>query len=78
MARDKQHNPDPNANAARIVSESMIPSERPPAELEAAWLAWSASIQRVALTVLDLVKMIEDEERKLGERLTSYLPSPKG
>jgi hypothetical protein len=26
---------------------------------------------------LDLVKMIEDEERKLGERLTNYLPSPK-
>jgi hypothetical protein len=26
---------------------------------------------------MDLVKMIEDEERKLGERLTSYLPAKK-
>jgi IS1 family transposase len=37
--------------------------------------AVAAGIADKALTVLDLVKMIEDEERKLGERLTNYLPS---
>lgn len=28
-----------------------------------------------ALSMLDLVGMIEDEERKLGGRLTDYLPA---
>jgi len=37
----------------------------------------AAGLANAALTVLDLVKMIEAEESKLGERLTSYLPSPK-
>jgi hypothetical protein len=36
MARDHDHNPDPNTNAARIVAESMMPSEKPPADVEAA------------------------------------------
>ena len=40
--------------------------------------AVAAGIANRALTVLDLVTMIEDEESKLGERLTNYLPSPKG
>ena len=29
------------------------------------------------LTMLELVKMIEDEESQVGGRLTDYLPSPK-
>ena len=37
--------------------------------------AVAAGIANRALTVLDLVKMIEAEEAKLGERLTSYLPA---
>jgi len=47
MARDQDHNPDPNTNAARIVAESMMPSEKPADDVEAAWKAWAASIQRV-------------------------------
>ena len=47
MARDTHHNPDPNANAARIVSESMMPTETLPDDVEAAWAAWSANIQGV-------------------------------
>jgi len=39
--------------------------------------AVAAGIASKSLTVLDLVTMIEAEEAKLGERLTSYLPSPK-
>ncbi len=31
MGRDHQHNPDPNANAARIVSESVGPQRAAPA-----------------------------------------------
>ena len=42
MARDNEHNPDPNANAARIVSESTATGD-----LEAAWAEWSAGIQGV-------------------------------
>lgn len=37
--------------------------------------AVAAGIANKALTVLDLVKMIEDEEKKLGGRLTDYLPA---
>jgi hypothetical protein len=47
MPRDHQHNPDPNANAAKIISESMMPSEKLPGDVEAAWKAWSAHIQGV-------------------------------
>lgn len=47
MARDKQHNPDPNENAARIVSESAGDSEALPADVEAAWVEWSSHIQNV-------------------------------
>ena len=46
MARDNEHNPDPNANAARIVAESTAAGELPH-DLEAAWAQWSASIQKV-------------------------------
>ncbi len=47
MARDHQHNPDPNLTAARIVGE--VTASQPPcsAELEAAWSAWSSQIQKV-------------------------------
>jgi len=37
----------------------------------------AAGVASNALTVLDLVKMIEEEERRLGERLTGYLPAKK-
>lgn len=48
MPRDHQHNPDPNANAARIVRESTAEQQdQLPADLEAAWEAWSAHIQKV-------------------------------
>ena len=46
MARDQEHNPDPNANAARIVAESTAAGDLP-AGLEEAWAAWSAGIQGV-------------------------------
>jgi hypothetical protein len=47
MSRDHQHNPDPNETATRIVRESTGTTNKPPAELEAAWAAWSAGIQKV-------------------------------
>jgi IS1 family transposase len=37
--------------------------------------AVAAGVANRPLTVLDLVKMIEGEERKLGERITNYLPA---
>lgn len=47
MVKDKQHNPDPNENAARIVAESTAGSEAMPADVEAAWQEWSSHIQNV-------------------------------
>lgn len=37
--------------------------------------AVAAGLANKALTVLDLVSMMEAEEKKLGERLTNYLPA---
>jgi hypothetical protein len=39
--------------------------------------AVAAGVADKALTIMDLVTMIEAEEAKLGERLTSYLPAAK-
>jgi hypothetical protein len=39
--------------------------------------AVAAGLANAPLTILDLVKMIEAEEAKLGGRLTDYLPSDK-
>jgi len=39
--------------------------------------AVAAQIATRPYTLVDLVKMVETEEAKLGERLTNYLPSPK-
>ena len=47
MTRDHDHNPDPKANAARIVREATAGDDQPPASVEAAWQAWSAHIQNV-------------------------------
>lgn len=56
MSRDKEHNPDPNENAARIVAESTGEAESPPHDLEAAWEAWSKSIQNVDERVRTLLR----------------------
>lgn len=48
MARDNDHNPDPNANAARIVKEAIAgTTDANPASVEAAWEQWAAHIQNV-------------------------------
>src|SRR5438874_4066466 len=36
-----------------------------------------AGLANSPLTILDLVRMMEEEEARLGERLTGYLPSSK-
>jgi len=45
MPRDKQHNPDPNENAARIVAESTASTDELPADVESAWRQWSGHCQ---------------------------------
>jgi hypothetical protein len=53
MARDNEHNPDPNVNAARIVGETIeadasdIGGGKADPAIEAAWRAWSGCIQNV-------------------------------
>ena len=57
MGRDKQHNPDPNENAARIVGESVgRAAGDAPADLEAAWAEWSSHIQKVDERALSLLR----------------------
>ncbi len=57
MTRDKQHNPDPNENAARIVAGSQAHEAEPtPGDLEAAWLEWSRHIQKVDERAMTLLK----------------------
>lgn len=46
MTRDKEHDPDANENAARIVAESTAAGELL-TDLEASWAQWSAGIQKV-------------------------------
>ena len=41
MARDHQHNPDPNQNASRIVGEATTSPPDVSTDLESAWAAWS-------------------------------------
>ena len=47
MARDKEHNPDPNDNAARIVKQATPGETVELADFEAAWLQWAAHIREV-------------------------------
>ncbi len=47
MRRDNEHNPDPNANASRIVREATASADAQPDDVEAAWQAWSSHIQNV-------------------------------
>jgi len=56
MARDHQHNPDPNVNAARIVGESAGSDSGAPIELEAAWAECSGHIQKVDERALSLLR----------------------
>lgn len=47
MTHDHQHNPDPNQNAARLVSGLTAGTDQPRADLEQAWAAWAQCIQKV-------------------------------
>jgi hypothetical protein len=56
MARDHQHNPDPNVNAKRIVEASTAGAAATPADLEAAWAEWSRGIQKVDERAMALLR----------------------
>ena len=56
MTRD--HAPDPDVNAARIVAESTRDERALPADLEAAWAEWSRGSRqggRAGMTLLSAV-----------------------
>jgi hypothetical protein len=56
MAIDTHHNPDPNVNAARIVSESTSGRDGRPSDVEAAWAVWSRHIQKVDDRGMELLR----------------------
>lgn len=68
MPKDHQHNPDPNANAARIVAEATAATPDAAADLEAAWAAWSAHIQKVDERAMTLLKAAFEAGWDAGRR----------
>jgi hypothetical protein len=56
MARDHQPNADPNANAFRILRETIKNEEKLPEDVEAAWLAWYSQIQKIDERGMTLLK----------------------
>jgi hypothetical protein len=68
MSRDHDHNPDPNVNAARIVGESTFVHGAAPADLEAAWAAWSAGIQKVDERGMTLLRAAFEAGWESGRR----------
>ena len=69
MARDHQHNPDPNANAARIVADATASPPDASADLEAAWAAWSAHIQKVDERGMALLRAAFEAGFEAGRRV---------
>jgi hypothetical protein len=67
MARDHQHNPDPNENAARIVRESTGSAEQLPADAEAAWKEWASHIQGVDQRGLTLLRAAFEAGHEAGQ-----------
>ena len=68
MPRDHQHNPDPNVNAARIVGKATAEQTDVPTDLEAAWLAWSAHIQKVDDRGMTLLRAAFEAGWEAGRR----------
>lgn len=71
MARDHQHNPDPNENAARIMGEVTGGPNAPDGDLEAAWAAWSAHIQKVDERTLSLLRAAFEAGHEAGTHSSS-------
>jgi hypothetical protein len=68
MPRDHQHNPDPNANAARILRETISHEDKLPADVEAAWTAWYSHIQGVDERGMTLLKAAFEAGYEAGKR----------
>lgn len=56
MARDHQHNPDPNENAASAVGRATAAGDQATGDLEAAWAAWSSHLQKVDKRSMTLLR----------------------
>jgi len=54
MPRDNEYNPDPNENAARILSTAS--TDELPADVEGAWREWSGNVQNVDQRTLTLLR----------------------
>jgi hypothetical protein len=68
MTRDNEHNPDPNANAARIAKQATSAETVAFADFEAAWLEWASGIQAVDEHALTLLKAAFEAGWQAGRR----------
>ena len=65
---DTEHNPDPNENAARMVSEATADASTFPDDVEAAWAEWSSHIQNVDDRGMELLKAAFEAGFEAGTR----------
>ena len=75
MARDHQHNPDPNLTAARVVGEVAATQGTPTeTDLEAAWAAWSSQIQKVDERGMTLLRAAFEAgwEARLSQQINEW------
>jgi hypothetical protein len=67
----KRQSEDASQAAARVVRETAARHEQPlPADLEAAWKVWSASIQKVDERGMALLRAAFEAGAEAGRRLT--------
>lgn len=68
MSRDHQHNPDPNASAAKIVAQATASNPDAAQDLESAWAVWSAHIQKVDERGMTLLRAAFEAGWEAGRR----------
>ncbi len=66
----RPHDPDPNSAIARVVRQTTAPADELPADVEAAWAAWSRSIQRVDARTMTLLRAAFEAGVQAGQRRT--------
>jgi hypothetical protein len=64
----RPHDPDPNSSVARVVRETTAQADELPAEVEAAWAAWSARIQKCDARTMTLLRAAFEAGHGAGRR----------
>ncbi len=71
MPKDHQHNPDPNASAARNVGKATIDTTAAVANRESAWVEWSSHLQKVDEQTMALLRAAFEAGWEAARQLTN-------